>query len=84
MQPMPSLGYNSLFASSLGTSMQKPDSISSVSDERVTLSFDFHGVAKAGKTGEDGREKGAVVYCAAEHTALSTHIAAVPDSFNAS
>jgi hypothetical protein len=31
-QPMPSLGYNPLFASLLGTGMQKSDSISSVSD----------------------------------------------------
>ena len=83
-QPMPSLGYNPLFASLLGTGTQKSDSISSVSDGRVTPSFDLQGVAKAGKTGKDGREKGAVAYCAAEHTALLTCIIAVPDSFNAS
>ncbi len=59
--------------------------ISSASDGRVTPSFDLQGVAKGGKTGKDGREKGAVAYCAAEHIALLfTYTTAVPDSFNAS
>jgi hypothetical protein len=84
MQPMSSLGYNPVFASLLGIGMQESDSISSVSDGRNTPLFDLQGVAKAGKTGKDGREKGAVAYCAAEHTDLLTYIAAVPDSFNAS
>jgi hypothetical protein len=39
MQPMRSHGYNPLFASLLGTGMQKSDSISSVYDGRVTSSF---------------------------------------------
>ena len=82
--PMPSLGYNPLFASLMGTGTENADGISSISDGRVTPSFDLQGVAKGGKTGKDGREKGAVAYCAAEHTALLTYIAAVPDSFNAS
>jgi hypothetical protein len=83
--PMLSLGYSPLFASLMGTSMENTEGISSVSDGRVTLSCDLQGVAKGGKTGgKDGREKGAVAYCAAEHAALLTYITAVPDSFNAS
>jgi hypothetical protein len=36
------------------------------------------------KTGREGREKGAVAYCEAEHVALLSYIGEVPDSFNAS
>ena len=48
-QPMPSLGYNPLFASLLGTGTQKSDSISSVSDGRVTPSFDVKVWLKEGR-----------------------------------
>jgi hypothetical protein len=68
----------------MGTGRQNSEGISSVSDGRVTPSFDLQGVAKGEKAGKDGKEKGAVAYCAAEHTALLTCIIAAPDSSNAS
>ncbi len=40
--------------------------------------------ASTAKTGREGREKGAVAYCEAEHIALLSYIGEVPDSFNAS
>jgi hypothetical protein len=82
--PMPFLGYNPLIASLMGTGTENTEGISSVPDGRVTPSFELQGVTKGGETGKDDREKGAVAYCAAEHTALLTYIIAMTDSFNAS
>lgn len=72
MHLRPSVGYNPLFDSLLGTGTQNSDCISSVSDVRVTPSFELQGVAKGGKTGKDGRVNSAVAYYAAKHTALLT------------
>jgi hypothetical protein len=79
---MPSLAYDPFISSLLHTGTQQSDGISSVSNGRITPSFDLQGVAKGGKTGKYNREKGAVEYCAAENIALLTYITAVPDSFN--